>query len=55
MNRQQIIMECIVERDFRWPRELVSGVMFFKGERITIDEFAEAVNKYKKILTKEGA
>lgn len=50
MNREQIIRECVIDHNFRWPRNLYSGVMFFNGERITIEDFIEAVDKYKKVI-----
>lgn len=50
MNRQQIILECVVAHDFRWPRHLLSGVMFYRGERITIEDFILAVDKYKLVI-----
>lgn len=50
MNRKQIILECIMQLNYRWPRELYSGVMFFRGEKITIEQFILAVDKYKKYI-----
>jgi hypothetical protein len=34
------------DHDYRWPRTLSSGVMFFDGYRITIDEFNAWAEKF---------
>ena len=28
-------------RDYEWPKELTSGVMFYDGQRVTIEQFQE--------------
>lgn len=39
MNRSEIIKEARAFFDNKWPKQLWTGVMFFKGLRITKDEF----------------
>lgn len=43
MNRDQVIRECVQANNRRWPEQLTSGVMFYRGERITQEEFTAAV------------
>lgn len=41
-ERAKIIREALAHVGGKWPEELLSGVMFFKGERITKIEFDAA-------------
>lgn len=43
----QILVECVLYYRFKWPIQLWTGVMFFKGFRVTIQDFAETADKYK--------
>lgn len=38
-GREEIIHDARVYWNFKWPEQLWTGVMFFKGERITRQEF----------------
>lgn len=38
-------------RDYKWPEELTSGVMFFDGQRVTIEAFQEQVKLFRPALT----
>jgi hypothetical protein len=33
------IAEACYYYDYTWPKELWTGVMFYRGQRITIEEF----------------
>lgn len=46
-TKVQIIRRAIADNDYKWPKQLTSGVMFFEGERITIEEFMEQVRLFK--------
>lgn len=45
MNEQQIIRRACVYYNYVWPKQLVSGVMFFEGTRITIEQFQAEAKK----------
>lgn len=47
INKLEAIKEAAVHHTFTWPKELSSGVMFWNGYRITIDEFNEWKRKFK--------
>lgn len=51
MSKKATIRRCCAWHDYKWPKELSSGVMFFDGQRITIEEFAEYVD----LLRRAGA
>jgi hypothetical protein len=36
---KEILRRAIAHYNYKWPKELTSGVMFFEGQRITIEEF----------------
>lgn len=38
-TREEILMDCVAEYGYKWPKLLTSGVMFYMGERITKNEF----------------
>lgn len=44
MNKECAIRQAVAEHDFKWPKQLWTGVMFWKGHRITTEEFNEQVN-----------
>lgn len=44
-EEQEIIKDALIFYNFIWPEELYSGVMFFKGLRITKEEFVAAMRK----------
>ena len=35
------------DHNYKWPKVLTTGVMFYNGYRITIDEFNEWARKFK--------
>ena len=35
------------DNDYKWPKQLSSGIMFYLGHRITIDEFNSWASKFK--------
>lgn len=41
MTKEWAIKLACAAYDYRWPRHLSSGVMFYEGFRITIQEFNE--------------
>lgn len=43
MTRTEIIREAVAYWNWKWPDELWTGIMFFKGERITLGEFHAAL------------
>lgn len=47
MTREEIIKEAYLKNYGSWPQELFTGVMFYKGERITVQDFDEL---YLKLL-----
>jgi len=44
MSKKVAIQMACAECDYRWPKQLTSGIMFYDGYRITIQEF----NKWAK-------
>lgn len=37
-----VLRQCVVDHDGKWPKQLVSsGVMFYQGERITLEAFRD--------------
>jgi len=47
-SKQEAIKCACYHYDYRWPRSLPSGVMFFNGHRITIEEFMAWANLFNK-------
>lgn len=43
----QVLIDCVLYHDFKWPKQLWTGVMFFKGFRITIQDFVDTASRYK--------
>lgn len=41
------VKRACAAHNYKWPKELSSGVMFFDGQRITIDEFNKWARKFK--------
>ena len=41
MNKKEAIKLACNYYDYKWPKELFSGVMFYDGHKITIEEFTE--------------
>ncbi len=39
------IRDAVIHCNFTWPKQLTSGVMFFKGQRITRAEFKRIANQ----------
>lgn len=51
-KKREEVKKLVVRRaaywhDYKWPEQLSSGIMFFDGERITIEEFQEQVALFK--------
>lgn len=46
LEKRQIIRQAVIDSNYKWPQQLDSGIMFYKGLRITIDEF----NSEKRLL-----
>jgi hypothetical protein len=38
------LVECYLYHNGIWPEQLTSGVMFFRGERITYQQFMSVTN-----------
>jgi hypothetical protein len=38
-KHEKLVAEAVAEHDGLWPAELFSGIMFWRGERITREEF----------------
>lgn len=55
--RKEVVRRCCAYYNYQWPIQLTSGIMFFEGYKITIEEFAKeailfsAVNDKIKGLT----
>lgn len=47
INKSEAIKEATAYHNFKWPKELTSGVMFWCGYHITIDEFNHWARKFK--------
>lgn len=46
-DHKSVVRECVAHCNYKWPKQLTSGIMFFRGERITIEEFMEQVKLLK--------
>ena len=46
-TKKQIIRRACAAFNYKWPEQLSSGIMFFEGQKITIEEFKEQVNLFK--------
>lgn len=44
-SRKLLIYRAVNWFDFKFPKQLTSGVMFFEGERITVFEFMTVVRE----------
>ena len=47
LTKSAIIFRAINYYGYKWPEELISGIMFFEGETITVGEFMSAVKIFK--------
>ena len=47
MSKKLAIQNACADYDYRWPKDLPSGVMFYYGEKITIDEFNSWACKFR--------
>ena len=48
MNDKDIAIHLACrDNDYKWPKQLSDGVMFYNGHRITINEFNEWASKFK--------
>jgi len=41
------LQHAVVHWGYKWPPELISGVMFYDGLRITIEEFKKKAKELK--------
>lgn len=39
MNKILAIRSALAHYSYKWPKELWTGVMFYQGHKITIEEF----------------
>lgn len=46
-RRISIIRRACYFYDYKFPKELWTGVLFFEGERITIEEFNEQAKLFR--------
>lgn len=49
-SRTSVIREACAHFKYKWPTQLTSGIMFYDGERITIEEFAAQVRLFKELV-----
>jgi hypothetical protein len=47
MSKQEAIKLACFEYDYKFPKNLHSGIMFYCGYKITIDEFNQWARKFK--------
>jgi hypothetical protein len=47
MTKSEAIKLACRDCDYKWPKELFTGVMFYNGYRITIEEFTELARMFK--------
>lgn len=46
MNREIYIRQAVISENGKFPKQLAeSGIMFYKGERITLEDFAKEKQK----------
>lgn len=46
-DKNEAIQNACAAYSYKWPKELSSGVMFYNGFKITIDEFNKWARKFK--------
>lgn len=46
-HKKMAIAELCSLYNYKWPKDIISGVMFYNGIKVTIDEFNEWANKFK--------
>lgn len=42
-----LVRRACAFHDYKWPKQLTSGIMFFEGERVTIEEFKKQARLFK--------
>lgn len=47
MIKREAIKSACAEHGYKWPKYLTSGVMFYQGCKITVDEFNDWARKFK--------
>lgn len=47
MNKPLAIRSALIYHNYRWPKELWTGVMFYEGYKITIEEFNEQLQLFR--------
>lgn len=48
MNKQDAIKLACADYNFTWPYQLYSGIMYYHGFRITIEEFNKWARNFKR-------
>lgn len=46
-DRIIIIRLACANSNYKWPKELYTGIMFYMGYKITVEEFNEQVRLFK--------
>lgn len=46
-SKLSITRRACAHFNYHWPDQLTSGIMFFEGERITVEEFMEQVKLFR--------
>lgn len=49
MTKIQTIRKAIAFNNYQWPNQLTSGIMYFEGYRITIEEFMEQCKLFSNV------
>jgi hypothetical protein len=47
MSKEESIKLACAVYDYKWPKELFTGFMFFLGHKITIEEFNKWSRNFK--------
>lgn len=46
-DKTQLIRRCCSYFDYVWPKEIISGILFFEGTKITIEEFMKQARLFR--------
>lgn len=44
---KDVVRRACFFHDYKWPHYLSSGIMFFEGKRVTIEDFKEQSKLFK--------
>lgn len=47
VDAADIVKRACAHFNYQWPASLTSGVMFFEGQRITIEQFNKCARMFK--------